>query len=148
EQFPTLCASCKLVFIPGDNDPWSSVVTKGSNSLWPKFKIPKIFGSRLTRLVDDIEWGSNPCKMTYLTHEILLVRDDLAERLRRNDVSHVSKIKEDPEDDEEKLEIDKITKLNISPDVMEARKVVKTVLDQGYLSPFVNSVRPLVANYA
>ncbi|KAG7877382.1 hypothetical protein KL938_004138 [Ogataea parapolymorpha] len=148
EPFSELCATCKFVFVPGDNDPWSSVVTKGSNSVWPKFRLPKIFGNRLTRLVKDIEWCSNPSKLTYLTHEVLLVRDDLAGRFRRNDISHIFKIKENIEADEGELEIDKLSKSKIAPDVLEARKVVKTLLDQGYLSPFIQSIRPLVANYA
>ncbi|VEU23493.1 DEKNAAC104656 [Brettanomyces naardenensis] len=148
EKFPKLCQNAKFVLLPGDKDPWSSMVTKDANSVWPKFRIPSVFGSRLKRLVKDIEWASNPCKMNYLAHDITIVRDDLGSRLRRNDISYVSNERESEiEQDDHDLEIDKVTRPKCSPEQAESRKVVKTLLDQADLSPFTIQTRPILANY-
>ncbi|ODV86717.1 hypothetical protein CANARDRAFT_6292 [[Candida] arabinofermentans NRRL YB-2248] len=146
EKFPDLCKSAKFIFVPGDHDPWSSMVTKNANSFWPKMKIPRVFGSRLSRIVRDIEWCSNPCRLNYLSHDVVIVRDDLGDRFRRNDISYLSKAKEE-EADSDVLEIDKLSKPKISTETFESRKVVKTLLDQGNLSPFTSSVRPVLTNY-
>ncbi|GMG19537.1 unnamed protein product [[Candida] boidinii] len=191
EKFPNISQRSTLVFVPGDNDPWSSLVSKGSNSIWPRSKIPKIFVNRLNRVVKDIHWVSNPSNLIYLNHEIRIVRDDIGARLRRNDISYLSKYNKDEEGDEveengasadnarkvtetlvddlademenydleynnldnindkDSLTIDKISdagKTKFSADIIEARKIVKTILDQGHLSPFQSSVRPTIWN--
>ncbi|GME77568.1 unnamed protein product [Ambrosiozyma monospora] len=48
------------------------------------------------------------------------------------------------------LEIDRLIKQTekLSPDVKQSRKVVKSLLDQGNLSPFTLQTRPVYANYA
>lgn len=145
EPFPVICKKCKLVLVPGDGDPWSSVVTKGANSIWPQFRIPAIFGNRLKRVAEDVEWVSNPCKMNYLAHDITIVRDDLGDRFRRNDVSYVSK-EEEAKDDTGDLTIDRLTS-KLPPAQRESRKVVRSLLDQGDLSPFTAQTRSILTNY-
>ncbi|QPG75346.1 hypothetical protein FOA43_002699 [Brettanomyces nanus] len=172
EKFPKICSTTKFVLLPGDKDPWSSMVTKNANAIWPKFRIPSVFGTRLRRGVKNIDWASNPCKMNYLSHDVTIVRDDIGERFRRNDITYVSKQMEEQEvnnkqnnatekleketqtetdndDDDEEiiLEIDKMTKPKLTPEQIESRKVVKTLLDQGDLSPFSVQTRPVLSNY-
>lgn len=163
QGFPKLCGKVQFTILPGDNDPWSSLVTKGSNSIWPKFKVPAMFGRRLKRWVKDVDWASNPCKMNYLSHDITIVRDDVGSRLRRNDITYLSKdrlndIKKEElekkvdstveKGDDLLLEIDRVTKPKLKPDEIQSRKVVKTLLDQGSLSPFSSRIRPILSNYA
>ncbi|CDK27506.1 unnamed protein product [Kuraishia capsulata CBS 1993] len=151
EKYPRLCQTATFVFIPGTNDPWSSISSKGSNVMWPQSGIPKVFGTKLNRLLKNCIWTSNPTKVSYLAHEITLVRDDIGEKLRRNDIAYLGKSEQDlmDESNEDQLEIDKLSQSplhSLAPEVREARKIVKTVLDQAHLSPFVQSTRPILWN--
>lgn len=169
EKYPKICKKCKVFIVPGDNDPWMSMAIKDSNSIWPKTRIPSSFTTKLQRIVTNLEFVSNPSRINYLGHEIAVLRDDLGSRFRRNDLSYLSQLTEEEDiqatqqhqqtqleqnhsqlpDDEEKqpiLEIDKLT-LDDSPEDFESKKLVKTILDQGDLSPFGSKVRPLQTNY-
>lgn len=175
EKFPKLCESARFILLPGDKDPWASMVTKDANSVWPKMPIPKIFGNRLKRWVKNVNWSANPCHINYLSHDIVIVRDDLGGRLHRNDISYLSnETMDDVKKNETKLDvsdsdsdsdtsndilsvnelsqntqlvIDKMLKPALKPEEIEARKTVKTVLDQGDLSPFTLQTRPILVNY-
>lgn len=164
ESFPNICERCKLIFVPGDNDPWMSMVSKDSNSIWPKFQIPLMFTTKLRKIAKDIEFVSNPCRLNYLGHDILIARDNLHSRLCRNDITYLCKLTDTeiaeamrnyPNSQisqlnftqtgstaEDALSIDKLMHRN----EIESKKIVKTVLDQGDLSPFVEKVRPLSTN--
>lgn len=83
EEFPKLCASARFVFIPGSNDPWSL----GGISVVPRKTIPKSFVNRIQRVCKDVVFGSNPSRLNYFTQEIVLYRDDMVERLRRNNIT-------------------------------------------------------------
>lgn len=169
ESYPNICEKCKLFIVPGEKDPWMSMVTKDSNAIWPKIKIPQLFTTRLRRVVKHLEFVSNPSRINYLGHEIAIVKDDLGSRLRRNDLTYLSKLTDEEikramknypnsqltqfsqfqtatQDDPNSLEIDKLI-LDESPEDFESKKIVKTILDQGDLSPFVNKIRPISPNY-
>lgn len=170
ESYPNICEKCKLFIVPGDKDPWMSMVTKDSNSIWPKIKIPQLFTNRLRRVVKHLEFISNPSRINYLGHEIAIVKDDLGGRFRRNDLTYLCKLSEEEIDKAMKnypnsqltqfsqfqtssqtenpnsLEIDKLV-LDESAQDFESKKIVKTILDQGDLSPFVNKIRPISSNY-
>lgn len=110
-------------------------------------------------------------------HELVLFRDDLSARLRRSSVRLKRKAtgQEDqentapesqPEPAPESMDIDQdgeantneppqpaqeepsVTATQLPEDTHTAQKLVKTVLDQGYLSPFRQSVRPVHWDYA
>lgn len=111
------------------------------------------------------------------TEEIVLFRDDITGRLRRSAVTFAStREEEDAEDhdgqaneeaeagsnqeDVESMEIDiavqeatshvpKTGKTNNAnnPDTATARKLVKTILDQGHLAPFPLATRPVLWDY-
>lgn len=163
EQFKNICEHCKLIFVPGDEDPWMSMVTKNSNSIWPKMRIPSVFGTRLSRVAKNVVWAYNPCRLNYLSQDIVIVRDDAGESLRRNDFSYLCELsKEEIEkaikrNDEEMidevpiinsqdLEIDKLT-LRENADITRFKKIIRTLLDQGILSPFVYKTRQILPNY-
>ncbi|KAJ4306095.1 DNA-directed DNA polymerase epsilon, subunit B [Collariella sp. IMI 366227] len=69
-------------------------------------------------------------------HEIVLFRDDISARLRRSSVRLKTKTTSGPQSSE------------IPHDTLTARKLVKTLLDQGYLCPFRQQVRPVHWDYA
>lgn len=121
-------------------------------------------------------WTSNPSRLTLFgpNHEVVLFRDDLSARLRRTSVNIKRKKpgQDNPEDtppesqvdsqapsgtDAEAMELDAASSLPAKPDTPAAtpvsdthaaQKLVKTVLDQGYLAPFRQSTRPVHWDYA
>jgi DNA polymerase epsilon subunit 2 len=103
-DFPLLLRSCTWVFVPGDNDPWPSAFSAGGSTLIPREGVPDLFTSRIKRVFatakadaglpkkDDIPgeaiWTSNPSRLSLFgpAHEIVLFRDDVSSRFRRNAV--------------------------------------------------------------
>jgi DNA polymerase epsilon subunit 2 len=183
-DFPSIASRCKLIFVPGDNDPWAAVFSSGATPLWPLESIPEIFTNRVRRVAQSAVWASNPCRLSYFSQEIVIVRDDYGSRFRRNcihfnqenpdDAANESSEQLDMEVDETQTDMEiyedsdsdssnqralrriidgsgkKIrprTKPYVPPDVEEARKVVKTILDQGHLSPFPIANRPVAWTY-
>ncbi|KAI0024244.1 DNA polymerase alpha/epsilon subunit B-domain-containing protein [Xylariomycetidae sp. FL0641] len=121
-------------------------------------------------------WTTNPSRISLFgpSHEIVLFRDDISARMRRAAVrlkpSSTSASKPDStnkpnEDDEatltaslertDDMEVDAAppalapaTEPEIPHDVQTARRLVKTVLDQGYLAPFRPQARPVLWDHA
>ncbi|KAK2594381.1 DNA-directed DNA polymerase epsilon, subunit B [Conoideocrella luteorostrata] len=119
-------------------------------------------------------WTSNPSRMTLFgpNHELVLFRDDLSARLRRTSVTMKKKRNEaDPGDEEntstagttavesqaeaDAMELDAandpptvMAASSMTEDVRTAQKLVKTILDQGYLAPFRQSIRPVHWDYS
>ncbi|KAH0442749.1 DNA polymerase epsilon subunit [Colletotrichum camelliae] len=110
-------------------------------------------------------------------HEIVVFRDDISARFRRTAVRlKTSRQKEGEEGDEENAAADDVVMAgsdpveegdgamdvdipsekpaakevasSLSQDIHTARKLVKTVLDQGYLAPFRQAIRPVHWDYA
>lgn len=123
-------------------------------------------------------WTSNPARLSVFgpAHEIVLFRDDMSARLRRTAVrlkstkpttedqenqmptaesaedADMMAALEDQEAATEAMDIDAVdskpTAPEIAYDVQAARKLVKTLLDQGYLAPFRQQIRPVHWDYA
>jgi DNA polymerase epsilon subunit 2 len=122
-------------------------------------------------------WTTNPSRISLFgpNHEIVLFRDDMSGRLRRTaikfssskpsdkgddvDMATVPPVEPDPEsmNMEADLEIQAAESHLAEPiasedtlpsDLHAARKLVKTILDQGYLSPFGMAIRPVLWDYA
>ncbi|EOO02698.1 putative dna polymerase epsilon subunit b protein [Phaeoacremonium minimum UCRPA7] len=121
---------------------------------------------------------SNPSRISLFgpSHEIVVFRDDISARLRRSAVRLKSTARPQEDENEENrpptieddvamsgaipdngeaddMEIDrpekKPTAISEVPyDVQASRKLVKTLLDQGYLAPFRQSIRPVHWDYA
>ncbi|KAK6505068.1 DNA-directed DNA polymerase epsilon, subunit B [Arthrobotrys musiformis] len=118
--------------------------------------------------------GSNPCRIGYFTREIVVFRDDLGARFVRNavrfkalnsnddtgestqagkngeghemDVDGLSGANDLPSTQQEEEETTPVQ--NVVPDsVKMARKLVKTILDQSYLSPYPVNIRPVLWDY-
>jgi DNA polymerase epsilon subunit 2 len=114
-DFPSLLRSCTWVFVPGDNDPWASSFSAGAGTLIPREGIPELFTSRIKRAFatakseggpttkkDEIDgeaiWTSNPTRLTLFgpAHEIIVFRDNLSSRFRRNAVRIGQSVNADP----------------------------------------------------
>lgn len=122
-------------------------------------------------------WTSNPSRLSLFgpNHELVLFRDDISARLRRTSVPLKRKpaaetdgapenaSPDSPQDKlaaspaaEDSMEVDSAaadkpstdTPSSLPLDTKTAQKLVKTILDQGYLSPFRQSTRPVHWDYA
>ncbi|EHY61029.1 DNA polymerase epsilon subunit B [Exophiala dermatitidis] len=119
-EFPTLLSTTTLIFVPGDNDPWASSFSAGAACPLPRQGIPEVFTSRVRRAIatanaehhgkkdkkdssppGEAVWTSNPARISLFgpLEEIVLFRDDITSRFRRNAVSF-SKLDEDEDEDD------------------------------------------------
>ncbi|PQE28314.1 dna polymerase alpha epsilon subunit b protein [Rutstroemia sp. NJR-2017a WRK4] len=169
-EFPTLISASTFVFVPGDNDAWVSSFSAGAAVPLPRKGVPEMFTSRIKRAFAtanaDVEkeggkkgdgeaiWTSNPCRLSLfgMGCEIVCFRDDISSRLRRTAVALGSKNTEDEDEDGDTTMSAANPELDpedeIDPDTQAARRLTKTILDQGFLSPFPLSIRPLHWDYA
>lgn len=86
-EYPGLFQNgASVLLIPGDGDPWESVFSANAPATWPMKGIPQAFTNRVQRAAPKTELGSNPCRMAYLSQDIQFVRDDVGERIRRNQI--------------------------------------------------------------
>lgn len=136
-------------------------------------RIRRLFTSNASqdqsRASPEAVWASNPTRLNLFgpTHEMLLFRDDLLGRMQRNAVviGDDRKGADDREDtgmsqdgartqepEAETMDVDDAQdserKRTQAASVRTAQRLVKTVLDQGYLSPFQPSIRPVHWDYA
>ena len=119
-------------------------------------------------LSGDAVWTTNPSRISFLgtVQEIVIFRDDMLARIRRNclrfpgnanasDLIRISSDLVDPKaaPSEKAVELGEsnlTTKHTIVPsdklsaDITSSRKLVKTLLDQSYLSPFPLQKRPVL----
>ena len=152
-RYDNLTESTTMIFIPGPNDLWGSMISLGANGILPQDAIPSVFTKKMNKVCKNIIWSSNPTRIAYLSQEIVLFRDDLTERFKRHHLEFAFNENEESytesanttTKDTDTVPIDELVK---NPDqlpqkVQESRKLVKTILDQGHLSPFVDSIRPI-----
>lgn len=192
-DYPSLLRSSTWVFVPGDNDPWSSAFSAGASTLIPRDGIPDLFTSRIKRAFaaaksevgvakkeDELDgeaiWTSNPTRLSFFgpLHEVVLFRDDISGRLRRNAVriGQASEREEEAAAQQQSL-IDEDTTMSgalpgtdttpepaaIPPPLptsrdssddyttAQAKKLILTLLPQSTLSPFPLQTRPVHWTY-
>lgn len=153
-EFENLAQNSTFILVPGVNDPWGSAVSMGSANTWPQQPIPSRFTHKMNRVCKNAIWASNPTRLAYLSQEIVVVSDCISERLKRYSISFpMEELKRESQLMEAKqslgaTSISQLVRENdqLPAKVRESRKLVKTILDQGHLSPFTTSIRPLVWN--
>ncbi|KAF7586355.1 DNA-directed DNA polymerase epsilon, subunit B [Aspergillus hancockii] len=181
-EFPSILRRSTFIFVPGDNDPWSSAFSAGAASTIPRQAVPELFTSRVKRAfataiaesdraqssesIGEAIWTTNPSRITLFgpVHDIAVIRDDISGRLRRSAV----RVGQDADDSavmDERLDYQQSsaspgasTEAQAQPIETEShsvpsavhmsRKLVKTILDQGTMSPFPLSLRPVLWDYA
>ena len=161
-KFPLIIKSCKFILIPGANDPWQSTYSLGGShlNLVPGRPIPQLFVSRLERLLPKghLILGWNPTRINYLSQEIVIFKDTYTTKFKRNDIIFANDTEMEQQKIEEELrqtEEERINNLinkhttsgHVPPKVKQARKMVKTILDQGNLQPFLPSSKLIDAHY-
>lgn len=127
-------------------------------------------GDEAPRANPEAVWASNPSRLSLFgpNHELVLFRDDMLGRLQRNAVSVGASRHEAQQDGEDIVmtpaadnddgnsgdengdagvdagEAQRVAQASLRT----AQRLVKTVLDQGYLSPFQPSIRPVHWDYS
>ena len=101
-EFPSTLSSTTLIFVPGDNDPWTSAFSAGAASPLPRDKVPDIFNLRIRRAVNNANveagkgngtgeaiWMSNPARISVFgpVEDIVLFRDDMTGRMKRSAIT-------------------------------------------------------------
>ena len=199
-EYPTVLQSATFVFVPGDNDPWASSFSAGASTVLPRQCVPELFTTRVKRAFatanaeaenstgrktdGEVIWSTNPTRLTLFgpAQEIVLFRDNMCGRLRRNAVrfrpldpaaseieatgqsNRGSTTSPNGENPNEAMDVDQAVETaesqipapkakesstsTASIELQTARKLVKTILDQGYLSPFPLTTRPVLWDYA
>ncbi|KAB8230556.1 DNA polymerase epsilon noncatalytic subunit [Aspergillus alliaceus] len=181
-EFPSLLQRSTFIFVPGDNDPWSSAFSAGAAATIPRQAVPELFTSRVKRAfatanaesdrsqtsepMGEAIWTTNPSHITLFgpVHDIAIVRDDISGRLRRNaisigqDMDNFTAIDDATGNQKDIASPGSLTEArtprigaesySVSSAVHMSRKLVKTILDQGTMSPFPLSLRPILWDYA
>lgn len=157
-KFPTLIKKTKFILIPGPNDPWQSTNSLGGSNLniLPQKPISKVFINRLERLLPkgNLIMGWNPTRIGYLSQEMVFIKDEIMNKFKRNDIIFESDLENERQILEQKetggeLNIENINtdEVHLLPKVKQARKLVKTLLDQGNLQPFLSNLKVINTNY-
>ncbi|KAG9305068.1 hypothetical protein G9A89_007708 [Geosiphon pyriformis] len=113
-MYPKLAIHTNFVFVPGPRDPYL-------RGVFPHFPIPDIYTSGLRKRVKRAFFTTNPCRLQFLTQEIVIYRNDIMEKFHRNLLLECRT-------DEKQYQPD---------------EVIKTLIAQGHLSPFPLSVCPI-----
>ncbi|KAL7753078.1 DNA-directed DNA polymerase epsilon, subunit B [Sorochytrium milnesiophthora] len=113
-QYPEVANASTFIFVPGPEDPWGGHVL-------PRPPVPAYFTQRVQSRIPRAIFASNPVRIKYCTQEIVVMRDNLFNRMHRNCV--------------------------ISPNeehTPETHKhLARTIIDQASLSPLPIHVRPV-----
>lgn len=195
-EFPKLLSITTLVFVPGDNDPWASSFSAGAATLLPRQGIPELFTSRIRRAVNnanadaphkkdndvpgEVVFTSNPARLSVFgpVDEIVLFRDDITGRIRRNavlfpkaeddedaamdaenDITAIQMIEDDANMPDLEVEaaashipsavgIPGKTVAQLDKATTIGRRLTKLLLDQSHLAPFPASIRPTLWDFS
>ncbi|KIW05682.1 uncharacterized protein PV09_03545 [Verruconis gallopava] len=127
----------------------------------------EVGGSGKGRKEGEIVWTSNPTRLTWFgtAGEMAILRDDATGRLRRNALRFNKETIDDEADEDmmscangtnrepesqvtQTMEVDPPpTVSKIDPDTLTARRLTKTILDQGHLAPYSLHTRPVHWDY-
>lgn len=119
-EFKPLAEESTFVIIPSVSDP-------GPGNVLPRPPMPKMITRQFVQAVgaERVRLATNPCRMRYMTQEIVLLRDDIMQKM----VRHCS----------------------IKPDFGESglmsEHLVKSIVDQSYLCPLPQAARPVLWNH-
>ena len=76
-EFPPLLESSRFVFVPGPQDP-------GPGSILPRPPIPQSISEDIREKVPFSMFTTNPARIQYCTQEIIIIREDVINKMSRN----------------------------------------------------------------
>lgn len=123
-KYPDVTTLMRLVLVPGPSDPWPS-------HCLPRPGIPRSIVKPLLSFLsqDQLYLASNPCRIKWMSQEIVVFREDLAGKMCRNMC----------------VDVLRDTKSIKDGEPMDLPKhLVQTILDQAHLCPFPMNVQPII----
>eukprot|EP01036_Dinobryon_divergens_P024299 gene24299-32735_t len=126
-SFKRIAESAKFLLIPGPLD-----VGMGNSCTLPRRSIPVNLTGSLKNKVKHLTLASNPCRLRYLTQEIVFFREDLLQKMQRHLVVPLTL----PDDSDDGLDSESRV-----PDITE--QLVESIIDQGHLCPLPLQSRPI-----
>lgn len=133
-SFPVIAKTSHFVFVPGPNDPWGSTVI-------PRPPLPDYFVARLKAKIPNAVFTTNPCRIKYFTQEIVIYRENLVSKMRRNCV--LIKRPELEELDPANPLYSQALEIQRQQESADVKKhLVRTIIDQAHLCPLPISVQP------
>uniref|UniRef100_A0A914W0T5 DNA polymerase epsilon subunit n=1 Tax=Plectus sambesii TaxID=2011161 RepID=A0A914W0T5_9BILA len=115
-EHPDLVNRSRFVFMPGLQDP-------ALTNILPRPPLPQSLISAMTEKIPNCMFASNPCRIQYGTQEIVILREDIVEKMCRNCIRMPSAQKEIPE------------------------HFAKTIQSQGHLTPLPIHMAPIYWDY-
>ncbi|THV08446.1 DNA polymerase epsilon, subunit B [Dendrothele bispora CBS 962.96] len=119
-SYPLITRTTHFVFVPGPLD-------IALNSTLPRRPILTSFVARLRTKLQNVHFGTNPCRIKFFDQEIVVYRDDCMSKMVRNVVG-----------------------VGVKPDVSSEdlkRFLVQSILDQAHLSPLTINIQPVLSDY-
>lgn len=119
-DFTSMAEATTFVIIPGMNDP-------GPGNVLPRPPMPKMLTRGFVDAIGEerVHFGSNPCRIRYMTQELTILRDDMMQKM----VRHCA----------------------VKPDLGESglmsEHLLKSLVDQAHLCPLPPSARPVLWNH-
>uniref|UniRef100_A0A667YLG4 DNA polymerase epsilon subunit n=1 Tax=Myripristis murdjan TaxID=586833 RepID=A0A667YLG4_9TELE len=114
--YPSIHSSSRFVFIPGPEDP-------GPSTILPRPPLADLITEEFRQRVPFSVFTTNPCRIQYCSHEIVIIREDLVNKMCRNCVRLPNNNLDIP------------------------NHFVKTILSQGHLTPLPLYVSPVYWAY-
>lgn len=118
-EFPSIARYSHFVFVPG----YSDFCLNGRS---PQRHIPNIYTSRLKSKIPKAVFTSNPCRIKYCSQEIVIFREDIVYKIKRNSIR-----------------TPRLLNAQESPEI----HVTKTLLQQSHLCPFPLFMKPIYRDY-
>eukprot|EP00760_Papus_ankaliazontas_P019468 PhM_4_TR18027/c4_g1_i2/m.93070/K02325/POLE2; DNA polymerase epsilon subunit 2 len=113
---PAIATHSRFILVPSPEDSFCL----GGNSL-PQRPIPNVFVRTLRSKLENVQLATNPCRLRIFTREIVIFRSDIVQTLYTNAIM-----------------------LPTGANATSAHDhVVKTLLDEGHLSPLCPSLQPV-----
>ncbi|KAJ3405868.1 hypothetical protein CcCBS67573_g06713 [Chytriomyces confervae] len=117
-EFPAIYKTSRFIFVPGPGDPWAG-------NMIPRPPIPDVFLQRIRAKIPGAVVTSNPARIKYCSQEIVVFREDLMSKMRRNCII--------PPDEEQEPEL--------------KEHLARTIIQQSHLSPMPLEVQPRLASF-
>ena len=76
-EFPPLLESSRFIFVPGPQDP-------GPGNILPRPPIPQSISEEVCQKVPFAMFTTSPCRIQYCTQEIMVIREDIINKMSRN----------------------------------------------------------------
>eukprot|EP01112_Ceratiomyxa_fruticulosa_P022380 TRINITY_DN8173_c0_g2_i1.p1 TRINITY_DN8173_c0_g2~~TRINITY_DN8173_c0_g2_i1.p1 ORF type:complete len:559 (+),score=89.64 TRINITY_DN8173_c0_g2_i1:155-1831(+) len=140
-NFPSLVEGSRFIFVPGPADPCGTTL-----NVIPRPPIPKVFTSSLRTNLKKVYFTTNPCRITYCTQDIVIFREDIANKMKRNCIiktnigsesSSATSTQTQTQSQSGDLEMKDSEMSDFS------QHLVKTLCDESHLCPLPLQVRPI-----